>query len=72
MQTVIIVAALSLIGTLTGSLGGILVSSRLTNYRLEQLERKVDRHNRFAERMPVVEEQLKNTERRLTELENDR
>ncbi|MBR2283054.1 MAG: hypothetical protein IJ874_01360 [Ruminococcus sp.] len=72
MQTDIIVAALSLIGTLTGSLGGILVSSRLTNYRLEQLERKVDRHNRFAERMPVVEEQLKNTERRLTELENDR
>lgn len=65
----VIVAAISLIGTLAGSLGGILVSSKLTNYRLQQLEQKVDRHNRFAERMPVVEEQIKAVERRLADLE---
>lgn len=65
----VIVAAISLVGTLAGSLGGILVSSKLTNYRLQQLEQKVDRHNRFAERMPVVEEQIKAVERRLADLE---
>ena len=38
MDSSIITAMISLIGTLGGSLGGILVSSKLTAYRLEQLE----------------------------------
>lgn len=37
----IIVALIALIGTLGGSLGGILVSSKMTNYRLQQLENRV-------------------------------
>ena len=48
MDSTIIVALISLLGTLTGSLGGIVVSSKLTNYRIEQLEKKVDKHNNFA------------------------
>ena len=55
----IIVALIALIGTLGGSLGGILVSSKMTNYRLQQLENRVAEHNNFARRMPVVEEQIK-------------
>lgn len=66
-----IITALSLIGTLTGSFGGILVSSKLTNYRIEQLEKKVDRHNSFAERLPVVEEKLKEHDRRLEAVEHE-
>lgn len=66
-----IVAILSLIGTLAGSFGGIIVSSKLTNYRIEQLEKKVDRHNSFAERMPVVEEQIKVINHRLEDLEHE-
>ncbi len=62
--TSIVVAVLSLIGTLGGSLGGILVSSKLTAYRIEQLEKKVEEHNQFARRMPLVEQ-------RLSEVEND-
>ncbi|MBQ8961251.1 MAG: hypothetical protein IJ071_08590 [Ruminococcus sp.] len=65
----IIIALLSLAGTLGGSLGGILVSSKLTSYRIEQLEKKVDRHNRFAERIPLVEEQLRMAGIRLDRLE---
>ncbi len=65
----ITVAVISLIGTLGGSLGGILVSSKLTVYRLEQLEKKVAKHNNFAERMPVVEEQIKDLTRRIEETE---
>lgn len=67
--TAIIVAVLSLIGTLGGSLGGIVVSSKLTAYRIQQLENKVAEHNNFARRMPVVEKKVDNLERRIDDLE---
>ncbi len=41
MPAEVITAALSLMGTLVGTLGGIALSSNLTNYRIEQLEKKV-------------------------------
>lgn len=69
MQSEITVALLSLAGTLLGSLGGILASSKLTAYRLSQLEKKVDRHNGFGERIPVLEEKLKVVNHRLDDLE---
>ena len=65
----IIVALIALIGTLGGSLGGILVSSKMTNYRLQQLENRVAEHNNFARRMPVVEEQIKVANHRIDDLE---
>ncbi len=45
MSDTIIIALISLLGTLGGTLGGILATSKLTNYRLEQLEKKVDKPN---------------------------
>ena len=59
MTDAVLVALLSLGGTLLGSFGGIITSSKLTNYRLEQLEKKVDQHNNFAQRVPILEERLK-------------
>ena len=47
MEQDVLIALLSLAGTLPGTLGGILTSARLTNYRIEQLEKTVDRHNGF-------------------------
>ncbi len=67
--TAIIVAVLSLIGTLGGSLGGIVVSSKLTAYRIQQLEEKVAEHNNFARRMPVVEERIEQIEKRFDRME---
>ncbi|MBQ8298109.1 MAG: hypothetical protein IJX77_10050 [Ruminococcus sp.] len=67
----VIVAMISLIGTLGGSLGGILVSSKMTNYRIQQLENKVAEHNNFARRMPVVEEQIKVINHRIQDLEKE-
>ena len=58
MEQDVLIALLSLAGTLTGTLGGILTSARLTNYRIEQLEKKVDRHNGFVERIPVLEDRV--------------
>lgn len=71
MDSTIIVALISLLGTLVGSLGGILVSSKLTAYRLEQLEKQVAEHNGYAKRMPVVEEQIKVINHRLQDLETE-
>lgn len=65
MGSEIIVAGLSMLGTLIGSFGG----SRLTAYRIEQLEKKVDRHNHFAERVPILEEQMKAANHRIEDLE---
>lgn len=68
----IIVALISLVGTLVGSLGGIMVSSKLTNYRIEQLEKKVDKHNNFAEKIPLINERMDEIIRRLEVVERDR
>lgn len=59
MQPEVLVGLLSCGGTLIGTLGGILATSKLTNFRLQQLENEVREHNNFARRMPVVEEQIK-------------
>lgn len=69
MDNEIIVSLIALLGTLGGSLGGILVSGKLTNYRLKQLEEKVAEHNSYASRMPVVEEQIKVINHRVSDLE---
>lgn len=70
MKTEIIVAVLSLLGTGFGTLGGMIASSKLTVYRIKKLEEKVDKHNHFAERIPVVEEKIKNLNHRVKNLEN--
>lgn len=71
MNTEVTAAIISLLGTLGGSLSGILISARLTNYRIEQLEKKVDKHNNFASRLPVVEEQIKVINHRIEDLEKE-
>lgn len=69
MNDTVIVAIVSLFGTLAGTFGGILTSSKLTNYRIEQLEKKVDKHNNFAERIPVIEQSIKVANHRIDDLE---
>ena len=54
-----------------GTAGGIIASSKLTNYRLEQLEKKVDAQNTVACRVPVIEEKLKRIDRRILRLEHE-
>lgn len=57
-MTEIIVAALALLGTAIGSLTGVLAANRLTNYRIEQLEKKVDKHNTVIERVYAAESEI--------------
>ncbi len=72
ITSTVIVALISLVGTLTGSLCGIIVSSKLTNYRIEQLEKKVDKHNNFAEKIPIINERIEEITRRLEVVERER
>lgn len=79
MSEAVAVAVLSLVGTLGGTFGGIVVSNKLTNYRLEQLEKKVQAHNNLVERtyhlegsMDVVHEQIKVANHRINDLEHQR
>jgi hypothetical protein len=76
MSETIIVAILSLAGTVIGSLLGILASNKLVIYRIEQLEKKVEKHNGVLERVysletnnAVVEEDLKVINHRIDDLE---
>lgn len=77
MSETITVAIISLFGTLGGSLIGVLTSNKLTNYRIEQLEKKVERHNNLVERtyhleeeQEVEKEKLKVINHRLDDLED--
>lgn len=77
MTAQIAVALISFAGTLLGSLAGIYATSRLTNYRLEQLEKKVEKHNELIEHIYIIEQHeavmennLKSANHRITDLEN--
>ena len=73
----IVIALITLGGSAFGSLCGVIVSSRLTTYRLEQLEKKVDKHNSVIDRTykleskyELQEEQIKVANNRIKDLED--
>lgn len=68
MDTEIIVAVLSMCGTAIGSVVGVMTANKLSNYRIEQLEKKVEKHNNLCDRMIVVEQSTKSAHHRLDEL----
>lgn len=59
MSDTLLVAILSLVGTMIGSLSGILTANKLVVYRIEQLEKKVEKHNSVIERTFKLEEDIK-------------
>ncbi len=69
-MTDIVVALIALFGTMLGSFGGILTSSKLTNYRIQQLENKVEKHNNFAEKIPLMQAELHDHKERIEHLES--
>jgi len=61
----VIVALIGLAGSAAGSLCGVLVSSKLTQYRLEQLEKKVEVHNQVIDRVYKLEERTELQEEKI-------
>ena len=76
MSEVVIVSIISLIGSLAGTFGGIMTRSKLTGYRIEQLEKKVEKHNNVVERVfrledndRLLEEKISVANHRIADLE---
>ena len=77
MSGEVVVALITLLGSAIGTIGGIFATNKMTAYRLEQLEKKVDKHNQVVERMyeaekniSVISEEIKNAIHRKEELEH--
>lgn len=76
MNDTLTVALLSFAGTVLGSLLGILAANKLTNYRIAQLEKKVEAHNKVIDRVyklekhdAVIDEEITVANHRITDLE---
>lgn len=71
MNGSVIVAIISFFGTLIGTAGGIVASAKLTDYRLTQLEKKLEALTSTTAKIPIIEERQKNLDRRISKLERD-
>lgn len=78
MEPEIVVSLITLAGSALGTFAGIIASTKLTNYRIEQLEKKVDKHNTVIERtykleeaQAILEEQIKVANHRIQDLERE-
>ena len=72
MSAEIISSIISIFGTLGGAFLGVVASAKLTAYRIEQLEKKVDKHNGFAEVIPVIQSQISNIYHEINEIKGVR
>ena len=77
MSGEVVVALITLLGSAIGTIGGIFATNKMTAYRIEQLEKKVDKHNQVVERMyeaekniSVISEEIKIVNHRIKELEH--
>ncbi len=76
VDATVVVAGISLIGTLAGTFGGIMTSNHLTGYRIQKLEEQVAKHNNLVERVyrledndKLLEEKIKVANNRILDLE---
>lgn len=79
MSSDVITALIGLVGSGVGSIIGIICNTRLTTYRIKELEKKVDKHNtvvertyKVEERLSVIDEEIKVANHRISDLEEER
>ena len=71
MRIEILTGIFSLIASLFGTFGGILTSTKLTNYQINELKKQVDKHNGVIERTFKLEEHSKYVDERIARLESE-
>lgn len=78
MSSDVITALIGLVGSGVGSIIGIICNTRLTAYRIKELEKKVDKHNtvvertyKVEERLSVIDEEIKVANHRISDLEEE-
>lgn len=76
MNSELLVSLITLCGSALGTFAGIVINTKLTNYRIEQLEKKQDKHNQVIERVyhleqhdAVIDEEIKVAIHRINDLE---
>lgn len=72
MTEAVIVGLLSLIGSVVGTLGGIITSQKLTNYKIEKLQEEVQKHNGLIERTYKLEGRMNEAEHDIRDLKERR
>ncbi len=70
MTETVMVALLSVVGTIVGSGLGVVASQKLTQYRLELLEKKVEAHNNLVERMYHLEGKAEEFQHEIADLKD--
>ena len=70
MDPTVIVALISFLGTVIGTFAGVLTGSKLTEYRIKQLESKVAKHNEVVERTFKLEGQVLELQHDVRDLNN--
>ena len=70
MEPTVIVALISFLGTILGTFAGVLTGSKLTEYRIKQLESKVANHNEVVERTFKLEGQVLELQHDVRDLKN--
>ena len=71
MQGEFLTGIFSLIASLVGTFGGIVTSTKLTNYQINELKKRVDKHNNVIERTFKLEEHNKYVDERIARLESE-
>lgn len=71
MSEAIVIALIGFLGTLAGSAIGVIASAKLTNYRLEQLEKKVNLYNNVIEHVYNLERNHAILEQRVEDLHSE-
>lgn len=70
MEPTVIVALISFAGTLLGTAAGVLTGTKMTTYRIQQLEKKVEQHNEVVKRTYILEGQVKELQHEVIDLKN--
>lgn len=73
----LLISLISVLGSALGTFAGIMINSKLINFRIEQLEKKVDKHNKVIDRVykleqqdAVLQEEVKVVNHRISDLED--
>lgn len=70
MSDVVVTAIIGLLGSSVGAFGGILASSKLVNHRIQELEKRVDKHNNVVERTFILEGRVREAEHDIIDIKN--
>lgn len=71
MRPEIIVAIITSASTLVAAIVSIIMNNRILGYKIDELTKKVEKHNNLIERMTIVERDLKTTFNRVDEIKQD-